>query len=163
MNPLRYLRPAVFAALTSPAVELDGAVVPVKAFGEAEADVYVLLDPNQDTSNTTLRTRACRRWDCTLLVDVVTRNKNNRLSVEVADEVADLVSERLDNLRMELPSSLMVESATVETILGGGNLDGEQVDIHRYLRLRYTINHDLSATTDTYLGALGGPLPLLLT
>ena len=150
MNPLRYLRPAVYAALTSPAVVLESGVsVPVRAYGRGMEAVYILLNPDQDTCNKTLDGRACKQWDCTLLVDVVTLHRNGELSVALADEAADAVSAHLDNARLALPAGLQILRATVENINGGSQLDGEQVDIHRYLRVRYTIAYSIPAGPPT--------------
>ena len=144
MNPLRYLRPAVYAALTSPAVVLaGGATVPVRAYGSGPELVYLLLSPDQDTQNLTLAGRACDQWDCTLLVDVVTLHANGALSVALADEAADAVTQHLHRNRLALPAGLQILRATVESMNGGSALDGEQVDIHRYLRVRYTIAYSI--------------------
>ncbi len=152
MNPLRYLRPAVYAALTRPALVLaSGAVLPVRAYGSAATEpVYLLLSPDQDTQNLTQAGRACTQWDCTLLVDVVTLHQNGALSVALADEVADAVTERLHQYRPMLPAGLQLLRAVVESVNGGSQLDGEQVDIHRYLRLRYSL---------AYQGGAVGPAP----
>ena len=160
MNPLRYLRPAVFAALTSPAplVLASGASVPVRAYGRGPEPVYVLLNPDQDTCNITLDSPRCQQWDCTLLVDVVTRHVSTALSVAVADEAADAVTEQLHHNRLLLPAGLQVLAARVETVNGGSGLDGEQVDIHRYLRLRYSLAYNAPSGPVT-----GPPAPVLPT
>ena len=143
MNPLRYLRPAVYAALTSPAVVLaDGAVLPVRAYGGGTEAVYLLLNPDQDTQNLTLSGPRCQQWDCTLLVDVVSLHASTVLSVAEADEAADVVADHLHQNRFALPAGLQVLRARVETVNGGSELDGEQVDIHRYLRLRYSLAYN---------------------
>lgn len=140
MNPLAYLRPAVYAALTSPALVLDGATVSVKAYGAGEGSAYVLLPPAQDTANKTNTNPRCQQWECTLLVDAVTLHPNTQLSVARADALADLLSARLDGNRLPLPQGLQVTRAAVENVNGADDSDGEQVDIHRYLRVRYSIS-----------------------
>ena len=143
MNPLRYLRPAVYAALTSPAVVLaSGVTVPVRAYGRGTEAAYILLNPDQDTCNITLDGPRCQQWDCTLLVDVVTLHASGTLSTAPADEAADVVAEHLHHNRFTLPAGLQLLRAAVESVSGGSGLDGEQVDIHRYLRLRYTVAYN---------------------
>ena len=142
MNPLRYLRPAVYAALTSPALELAGIPVPVRAYGIGAEAAYVLLSPDQDTLSSISSGPRCEQWDCTLLVDVVTLHRNGALSVALADELADLITERLHHNRFPLPLGLHLLRAVVEGVNGASQLDGEQVDIHRYLRLRYTVAYN---------------------
>lgn len=161
MNPLRYLRPAVYAALSSPAPVLNGQAVTVRAYGGGVAPAYVLLNPDLDTCNKTLDGRACKQWDCTFLVDVVTLHANDRLSVALADELADLLSERMDNVRLSLAGGLQVTRASVEQVNSGSRLDGEQVDIHRYLRLRYSVSYNTPAAPEL-LGVLDGALDLTL-
>jgi hypothetical protein len=126
--------------MATPGLTLAGASVPVLAYGQAQASAYVLLPPAQDTQSLTISTAHCQEWDCTLLVDVVTRHASGELSTEDADTLADLVSDRLDGNRLALPQGLQILRAVVEQVNGGDALDGEQVDIHRYLRLRYTLS-----------------------
>lgn len=145
MNPLKYLRPAVYAALTTPALELAGESVPVLAYGATDATAYVLLPPAQDTASPTSASRSCKGWSCTLLVDVVTLNKTAELSVARADALAELVSERLDGVRLVLEGDMQISQATVEQVNGGESYDGEKVDIHRYLRLRYQVYYNAPA------------------
>ena len=147
MNPLRYLRPAVYAALTSPAVVLaSGVTVPVRAYGRSTDPVSILLSPEQDTCNSTLDSPRCQQWDCTLLVDVVTLHASTLLSIAEADEAADVVADHLHQNRFALPAGLQILRARVESVNGGSGLDGEQVDIHRYLRLRYSLAYNVPAT-----------------
>ena len=143
MNPLRYLRPAVYAALTSPAVVLaSGVTVPVRAYGRGTEAAYILLNPDQDTCNITLDGLRCQQWDCTLLVDVVTLHASTLLTVADADEAADAVADHLHHNRFTLPAGLQILTAKVDSFNGGSGLDGEQVDIHRYLRLRYSLAYN---------------------
>ena len=158
MNPLRYLRPAVYAALTSPAVVLvSGVMVPVRAYGRGTEAAYILLNPDQDTCNSTIDSPRCQQWDCTLLVDVVTLHASGTLSTALADEVADAVADHLHHNRFTLPAGLQLLAAKVESVSGGSGLDGEQVDIHRYLRLRYTVAYNAPA------GSPALPTPPVIT
>ena len=105
-----------------------------------------LLNPDQDTCNSTLDGPRCQQWDCTLLVDVVTLHANGALSTALADEAADVVADHLHHNRFTLPAGLQLLTAKVDSVNGGSGLDGEQVDIHRYLRLRYTVAYNPPAT-----------------
>lgn len=155
MNPLAVLRPAVYAALTSPALELGSVVVPVVAYGlPAGTGPYILSDPAQDTSTEAAAARSCKQWECTLLLDMVTLHQVGAISVAKADELAVLASDRLSDVLLPLANGYRMMSAKVEQINGGNDFDGEKADVHRYLRLRYLVYLNGAAT------AAPAPVPL---
>ncbi|SNR92384.1 hypothetical protein [Hymenobacter mucosus] len=142
MNPTKYILPAVYAALTSPPLAAVAGVQPKvyqylpKGFKDV---LYVQI--KQPTATKERGAQGCKSWSCTVLLDCVRLTQPGRSSSVAVDELADLVSERLDGARLYLGADLEASPADVEQITPLDDaFDGEQVDIHRYLRVRFTVS-----------------------
>jgi hypothetical protein len=140
MNPLRSLIPAVYTALTAPPLTVDGAQVPVfehlpNGFSEPN---YVLL--GEPTVTKRPGSRGCQSWSCALLVDCVTLHTPGYVSSIAADELASQVCARLDEVQLPLAEGYAMSRADAESINSlSDSTDGEQVDVHRYVRMRFTL------------------------
>lgn len=136
MNPQRYLIPAVLDAL------LEGGPLPggalVTEFQPGAATAYVLI--SQPTVADLPGTAGCRMWSCTLLLDCVTLCEPEAISAVLCDELADEVLGRLQGQPLALGGGLRLNGrATLELLSGAADFDQEQVDVHRYLRMRFSL------------------------
>ncbi|SDY97571.1 hypothetical protein [Hymenobacter psychrophilus] len=136
MNPQRYLIPAVLDALTQGGPLPGGALV--TEFQPGGASAYVLV--TQPTVADLPGTAACRMWSATLLLDCVTLSEPESISAVLCDELADAVLGRLQGAALPMGGGLQLSGrATLELLTSGADFDTEQIDIHRYLRMRFTI------------------------
>lgn len=137
VQPLEALVPALYTALTSPSLLLDSQAVPVYEHN-AEGAQYVLI--GQPTANRAGGSTACRIWDCTVLLDCVTLFHPEDVSSGPADAIASLVVSRLDGKRLPLAGGFQMGTATAETVEGLNDaFDGEETDVHRYVRMRFQL------------------------
>lgn len=137
MYALKLLRRAVYAALTTEPLTLDGAAIGVYDKSPA-GDTYVLL--TQPTQTPTTRSRACQGYDCTMLIDCTSGFKTQGIvSSDPADDLAALVFNRLNGVRLTIGPGWQTTNATVEQANGLDDFNNEQVDVHRYLRLRWSM------------------------
>jgi hypothetical protein len=168
VNPIKYLIPAVYQALTqglttsngggyvaagyvsggyvgsATPLLIEGLPVPVyQHLPPSDAgDRYVLL--GQPTCEQEPGSQGCKSWDCTLLLDCITLYDPGYATSILADELADQLSARTDGLRLTLPAGLQAAPATVENIHGlQDTFDGRQTEVHRYMRLRYSLYTNL--------------------
>jgi hypothetical protein len=171
MDPLLRLVPAVYAALTSPALEYGSVSVPVyQHLNEPNRGHYVLL--TQPTTATRSLNPNCRQWSCTLLLDVVTQFAEGAVSTIPAATIADQILTRLEGQRLSLPDrwDCGPGSVELETQLTEA---GELLALRRLIRLRWEVYyHATSAPVpepdpedELLLAAFavnGGGLPLIL-
>lgn len=147
MNPLLHLSPAIYTALTTPApLALEGAPVPVFEHlpNDFDGARYVLL--NEPAASKRPGSRGCQAWSCTVLVDCVTLYTPGYVSSIPADELADQVTQRLDGVVLPLTGGLSMSLAEAETINSLNDaFDGEQVDVHRYVRMRFALYYTAPA------------------
>lgn len=143
MQPLQPLLPAIYAALLG--LEYEGVTVPVyqpQLPNDEHPDRYVLI--GQPTANRAGGSRACRIWSCTVLLDCVTVFAPGETSSIPADAIASLVCDRLDGATLLVPGYQAGE-ATAEAVLSGTDFDGEEADVHRYVRMRFPLYEHLGA------------------
>ena len=141
MNPLEPLLPALRDALLLPPMETaDGQPVQVLQYlplGFADR-LYVQL--KQPTAVPQQRARECKSWDCTLLLDCVQICAPGFVNADEADRLAGEVDERLTRQELPLPEGWSMSEGRTETINGlDERFDGEQIDVHRYVRMRFTL------------------------
>lgn len=139
MNPLRYLLPAIYTALTTP----EPLTAPVFQHLPAGygGDAYVLL--GQPTAEPTRGSVGCRQWDCTVLLDCVTLFAPGEASSIPADELADAVLSRLEAQALPLGGGLQMGRARLQLLNGADDaFDGKQIDVHRYVRMRFSLSYN---------------------
>lgn len=131
---------AIYEANEPKPLLLQGQPIPVYQHLPADfgADRYVLL--SQPTCTRSGGGQGCKTWEATVLLDCVTLFAPGYVSSIPADEMAGLVAERVDGIVLPLGGGLQASRGEVEQILGLQDaFDGEQTDVHRYLRLRTEI------------------------
>lgn len=143
MNPLAVLLPALYAALTTPALSQGGAAVPVhQHLLVAEAGHYVLI--SQPTDTDLGGATGCRRFACTVLLDVVTQFADRRVSSVPAEAIVSQVNERLRGRRL---NGLLAgwEAGPGELVLSTQleELEGELLAVRRLLRYRWELYYNL--------------------
>jgi hypothetical protein len=139
VNPLKYLSPAILAALKAAGLAYEGQAVPVaRSLAKPTAGHYVLL--HEPTASKLPGAKGCKQWTCTQLVDVVTQFPEE-ISIKPADDIADQVLAVLDEVALLLPGRwqcgpgvLVLASEIQET-----NTDLKAV--RRLLRLRWKISY----------------------
>lgn len=145
MNPLKYLLPAVYAALTTPdKPEVEGVEVDVFQHlpNGYTGSLYVLI--GQPTATPSGRAQACSLWSCTVLLDCVSLSEPGYVSSIPADELADQLTTRLFDVVLSLGGGWQASRAQVEQITGLQDaFDGEQTDTHRYVRMRFDVYFNL--------------------
>ena len=141
MNPLLHLLPAVYAALSRPALTWAGAPVPAfEHLAQPLAGHYVLLE--QPTATGQGGGRQCRQWSCTALVDVVTQFPTDLVSSAPADALADQITDRLEGQALYgLPAGYDCGPAVLElhNELREGGAGVELAAVRRLLRFRWTV------------------------
>ncbi|GAB2958993.1 hypothetical protein GCM10027048_27730 [Hymenobacter coalescens] len=165
MDPLLRLVPAVHNALTATPLAWGASAVPVyQHLNTPHAGHYVLL--TQPTSVTQSLNPSCRRWSCTVLLDVVTQFAEGQVSTIPAATVADQITARLEGQRLLLPAgwdcgpgTLELQTQLTET--------GELLALRRLLRLRWDVAYHATAEPaepgpELPVGVLGGAFPLTL-
>lgn len=137
MQPLEALLPAIITQLTTPPLVLEGEEIGVYEHN-AEGTRYVLV--NQPTANRAGGSAGCKVWDCTVLLDCVTLFAPEAVSSGPADALASLVVDRLDEVVLPLAGGFQMGTADVDTVQGINDaFDGEQTDVHRYVRMRFQL------------------------
>lgn len=179
MDPLTYLLPAVYTALSAPALTVEGASVPVfQHLPEPLAGHYVLL--TQPTAVDEGGSADCMGWSCTLLIDVVTQFPTRAINTIPSQQLAAAILERLhraaDGIRPRLTLPDAWDCGPASLVLNQGLDDpaapGQQLFAYRRLiRLRWPVYYHVPATPqpepdpDNLLLAFvvnGGPLPRVL-
>ncbi|UOR07163.1 hypothetical protein MUN82_08710 [Hymenobacter aerilatus] len=138
MNPLKHLIPTLYTTLTVPPLVYDG--VDIKVYEHPDSELrehYVFLQ--QPTFAPTAGSTGCRAWECTALIDVITQFPADQLSSEPADELADQITNRLDNVALPMPAGWQCGRGI--TLLGSELREdnGELRAVRRLLRYRWSV------------------------
>lgn len=137
-DPQLSLQKAVFKALSEAQISYQGNSIPVFEFVPTESpNDYILI--SQQAVIPASGTIACRRWECTLLLDIVTKfPAKNQASSLPASHIAEQVISVLLDKRLVLdgefgmsPAQLSMSQSLVD------NVTGEYLDVHRYLRFQF--------------------------
>jgi hypothetical protein len=145
MNPLEHLLPALFLALNSPAkpefelpdkLEWAGQEVPVNEhFDSAQPGHYVEIDQPGDTDAG--GAAGCKRYSCTVLLNVVTQFDGVVTSLPVESLVSQ-INARLRGQRLTLPEGWDCGPGDV-TALQVKETDGKRPAVRRLLRYRWDV------------------------
>lgn len=123
---------------------MDGATVAVyEHLPNGATDTrYVLI--NLPQANRAGGSTNCRIWEVVVQLDCTTLFAPGFVSSAPADALASLVCERLDGPRLSLPGGYQMGQATAETVQGLEDaFDNEEVDVHRYVRMRFQVYQNL--------------------
>lgn len=143
MNPLAALLPALYTALTSPALVWAGADVPVyqpQAPG-ALAGHYVLL--TQPTDQDAGGAAGCRQYSCTVALDVVSQFAPGAVSSLPAEHLVSDIHARLRGQRLALGSGWDCQPGRLENEVQLPELDGTTVALRRVLLYRWELFYHL--------------------
>lgn len=142
MNPLAVLRPALYTALTSPALLLAGADVPVgEYFPGAPGAAYVEIDQPTDTDAG--GSAGCRQFSCTALLNVVTQFNSVQVSGNMAETIVSQIHARLRGQVLPMPDGWQCGPGQLEPALQVKETNGEQTLVRRLLRYRWALYYHL--------------------
>ena len=138
VDPQLSIQQAFYQALTTPALLRDASTFPVVVHAQAGSQEYLLL--SQCTSVQTSASAACREWNCTLLLTIVTRFEQANLVSEIpAYDLSEQVFSRLVDQRLDLVGGFSMSPIEVALANNLHEYDQQAVNVLRYLRLRFSV------------------------
>jgi hypothetical protein len=155
MNPLKYLSPALYTRLASPALTVAGVNVPVfEHLSGPEAGHYVLLQ--QPTHSKLPGAAGCKGWSCTALIDIITQFQPGYVSSEPGDELLDQITDRLEDQRLVIPGFDCGPATFEPSLQTLDETDGELAAVRRLIRFRWDVYYHGGPVGGTALRAVAG-------